>query len=49
MKIIEALDAIAKNVGCYKAILDCSEANKPFYEKCGYKVAGVQMVSLGDV
>lgn len=42
--IIHALDHIAKEVGCYKAILDCSEKNQGFYEKCGYKLAGVQMV-----
>lgn len=43
--IIQTLDAIAQAVGCYKAILDCSEKNRPFYEKCGYKLAGIQMVS----
>jgi hypothetical protein len=45
LRIIQALDAIAQEKGCYKAILDCSEHNRPFYEKCGYKLAGVQMVS----
>jgi glucosamine-phosphate N-acetyltransferase len=45
LKIIHALDHIAGKVGCYKAILDCSEKNQGFYEKCGYKHAGVQMVS----
>ena len=43
-RIIEALDHLAQAVGCYKAILDCSEKNQPFYEKCGYRLAGVQMV-----
>ncbi|KAH0613938.1 uncharacterized protein H6S33_005824 [Morchella sextelata] len=43
LKIIHALDHIAGKVGCYKAILDCSEKNQGFYEKCGYKHAGVQM------
>src|SRR5690606_5376320 len=42
--IIETLDYLAKNAGCYKSILDCSEHNVGFYEKCGHKVAGTQMV-----
>ncbi|MCJ1251500.1 Glucosamine-phosphate N-acetyltransferase-like protein [Trapelia coarctata] len=43
LRIIEALDYIAKEVGCYKSILDCSEANEGFYVKCGYKRAGLEM------
>lgn len=43
LKVIQALDYIAEQVGCYKAILDCSEKNEGFYVKCGYKKAGVQM------
>ncbi|KAG0636322.1 acyl-CoA N-acyltransferase [Tuber brumale] len=43
LRIIHALDAIAQQVGCYKSILDCSEKNQGFYEKCGFKLAGVQM------
>lgn len=43
LRIIQALDAIAQQVGCYKSILDCSEKNQGFYEKCGFKLAGVQM------
>ncbi|KAG8528672.1 uncharacterized protein KY384_006359 [Bacidia gigantensis] len=43
LRIIEALDAVAKEVGCYKTILDCSEANEGFYVKCGYKRAGLEM------
>ena len=26
----------AKDFGCYKVILDCSEENIPFYVKCGF-------------
>jgi glucosamine-phosphate N-acetyltransferase len=37
------LDYLAQNVGCYKTILDCSEANEGFYVKCGYKRAGLEM------
>ncbi|KAI5778698.1 acyl-CoA N-acyltransferase [Geopyxis carbonaria] len=48
LRLIQALDFIAQKVGCYKAILDCSEANRGFYEKCGYKVAGVQMSHYYD-
>lgn len=44
LKMIHALDDIAEKVGCYKAILDCSDKNQGFYEKCGYRIAGVQMV-----
>ncbi|RKF54406.1 Glucosamine 6-phosphate N-acetyltransferase [Golovinomyces cichoracearum] len=43
LKIIQALDYIAQRVGCYKCILDCSEANEGFYVKCGYKRAGLEM------
>ena len=45
-KVIEALDGIAQGVGCYKSILDCAEEKKGFYEKCGFKLAGLQMVSF---
>jgi glucosamine-phosphate N-acetyltransferase len=27
----------AKNRGCYKTILDCTDDVKPFYEKLGFK------------
>jgi len=43
LKIIQALDFIAEKVGCYKTILDCSEANEGFYVKCGFKRAGLEM------
>ena len=33
-----------QEAGCYKVILDCSEANVPFYEKCGLERKEVQMV-----
>ncbi|CAD6890141.1 unnamed protein product [Tilletia controversa] len=42
-KVIAALTAISEGLGAYKVFLDCSESNQPFYEKCGYKLAGVQM------
>lgn len=43
LRIIQALDYVAERVGCYKAILDCSEANEGFYVKCGFKRAGLEM------
>ena len=36
-KIITHVLEIAKNHGCYKTILDCSDSVKPFYEKLGFK------------
>ena len=33
-------------MGCYKVILDCAEANVPFYEKCGLTRKEVQMVRV---
>jgi len=43
LKLIQALDYVAAHVGCYKTILDCSEANEGFYVKCGFKRAGLEM------
>ena len=42
-KIIEHLSEESKKMGCYKTILDCSDENVGFYEKCGYKRKGAQM------
>jgi len=36
-KIITYLLEFAKNQGCYKTILDCTDDVKPFYEKLGFK------------
>ncbi len=36
-KIIKYLLEFAKNRGCYKTILDCTDDVKPFYEKIGFK------------
>lgn len=43
LRMIQALDFIAEKTGCYKTILDCSEANEGFYVKCGFKRAGLEM------
>ena len=36
-KIMKHLLEIAKDRGCYKTILDCTDDVKPFYEKLGFK------------
>jgi len=36
-KIMTYLLEFAKNRGCYKTILDCTDDVKPFYEKLGFK------------
>mmetsp|Transcript_31035 Transcript_31035/g.72549 ORF Transcript_31035/g.72549 Transcript_31035/m.72549 type:complete len:178 (-) Transcript_31035:112-645(-) len=43
IKIILALKSVAKDLGCYKLILDCSQDNVKFYERCGMKLKEVQM------
>ncbi|KAF2202109.1 glucosamine 6-phosphate N-acetyltransferas-like protein [Delitschia confertaspora ATCC 74209] len=43
LRMIQALDYVAEKVGCYKSILDCSEANEGFYVKCGFRRAGLEM------
>ncbi|KAJ3492511.1 hypothetical protein NLG97_g5343 [Lecanicillium saksenae] len=43
LRLIQALDYVAASVGCYKTILDCSEANEGFYVKCGFRRAGLEM------
>ncbi|KAJ4386183.1 Glucosamine-phosphate N-acetyltransferase-like protein [Gnomoniopsis smithogilvyi] len=43
LRLIQALDFIANKIGCYKTILDCSDANEGFYIKCGFKRAGLEM------
>lgn len=47
-RIIEELKYIGKQTGCYKIILDCSQKNVPFYEKCGFSVKELQMVVYID-
>lgn len=31
LKMIQALDGVGKNLGCYKNILNCGAQNEPFY------------------
>ncbi|KAM0257028.1 hypothetical protein ACHAQJ_004623 [Trichoderma viride] len=41
--MINALNSVAKNVGCRKTILNCSEHNIAFYKKCGFEVSSTEM------
>jgi glucosamine-phosphate N-acetyltransferase len=41
--LINKATEIAKNNGCYKIILDCSDSNIAVYEKCGFTNNGNQM------
>lgn len=43
LRMIQALDYVAEAIGCYKSILDCSDANEGFYLKCGFRRVGLQM------
>lgn len=42
-KMVEYLTKRAKEMECYKIILDCDEKNTQFYQKCGFSEKGVQM------
>ena len=42
-KLVKRLMEVAREKGCYKVVLDCSEENIRFYEKCGLKRKEVQM------
>ncbi len=42
-KIMNYLIEIAKNRGCYKTILGCTDDVKPFYEKLGFKQVGNEL------
>ncbi|KAG7194622.1 Glucosamine-phosphate N-acetyltransferase-like protein [Scheffersomyces spartinae] len=46
--LIQGLTAIAEKEGCYKVILDCSDHNVGFYNKCGYTHSGCEMVKRFD-
>ncbi|KAL7894463.1 glucosamine 6-phosphate N-acetyltransferase [Trichoderma sp. SZMC 28014] len=48
LRLIQALDHVAEKIGCYKSILDCSDANEGFYVKCGFRRAGLQMAHYYD-
>eukprot|EP00188_Purpureofilum_apyrenoidigerum_P000795 Plantae.Rhodophyta-Purpureofilum_apyrenoidigerum.ctg13884.p2 GENE.Plantae.Rhodophyta-Purpureofilum_apyrenoidigerum.ctg13884~~Plantae.Rhodophyta-Purpureofilum_apyrenoidigerum.ctg13884.p2 ORF type:complete len:144 (-),score=28.53 Plantae.Rhodophyta-Purpureofilum_apyrenoidigerum.ctg13884:5-436(-) len=43
-KLVMTLTDEARARGCYKAMLNCTEKNTGFYEKCGYERNQMQMV-----
>jgi len=43
LRIIQALTHISESSGCYKTILNCSDANIPFYQKCGFDLKENEM------
>ncbi len=43
-KIVEELTKVAKEKGCYKVILNCSEENIGFYQKSGFEQKNYEMV-----
>ncbi|KAI9319802.1 glucosamine 6-phosphate N-acetyltransferase-like protein [Dichotomocladium elegans] len=43
IRLIDQLKYMSEELGCYKIILNCTQHNIPFYEKCDMKVAQVQM------
>ena len=45
-KLVEYLVSLSKDKGVYKIILDCSESNKGFYEKCGFHQCQIQMKNI---
>ena len=47
-RLIEVLKALAVVNKCYKVILDCSEVNMRFYEKCGFAKKENQMALYLD-
>jgi glucosamine-phosphate N-acetyltransferase len=44
--LIETIIAIAKDKGCYKITLCCSDDNYTFYSKCGFEKSEIQMIML---
>lgn len=42
--MINHLIETAKNLNCYKIILNCNESNVKFYEKCGFTKKELEMV-----
>ncbi|TFK40471.1 acyl-CoA N-acyltransferase [Crucibulum laeve] len=49
LRIIQALTAISEREGCYKTILNCSDDNVPFYQKCGYEKKENEMAKYAPI
>lgn len=37
------IEMTKRTLNCYKIILCCKDSNRTFYEKCGFKVEGLEM------
>jgi glucosamine-phosphate N-acetyltransferase len=44
--MVKHLVELSKINKCYKVVLECSEENSHFYEKCGFEKRGLQMSRL---
>ncbi len=42
--LVDSLIDLGKVIGCYKVLLDCSDDNVPFYQRCGMTPKERQMV-----
>ncbi|RDB26613.1 Glucosamine 6-phosphate N-acetyltransferase 1 [Hypsizygus marmoreus] len=49
LRIIQALTGISENSGAYKTILNCSDKNIPFYQKCGFEKKENEMAKYTPV
>ncbi|PPQ73954.1 hypothetical protein CVT24_012543 [Panaeolus cyanescens] len=49
LRVIEALTGISESMGCYKTILNCSDHNIPFYEKCGFEKKENEMARYHNI
>jgi len=49
LRIIHALTHISESSGCYKTILNCSDENTPFYQKCGFEKKENEMAKYAPV
>ncbi|KAF4609857.1 hypothetical protein D9613_010437 [Agrocybe pediades] len=49
LRIIQALTTISERVGSYKTILNCSDKNIPFYQKCGFEKKENEMARYHNV
>jgi glucosamine-phosphate N-acetyltransferase len=47
--LIEKLIERARESGCYKVTLNCTEDVSAFYESCGLEKAGIQMIERFDI
>ncbi|CEL61869.1 glucosamine-phosphate N-acetyltransferase [Rhizoctonia solani AG-1 IB] len=48
LRIINTLTHISEHQGAYKTILNCSNENIPFYQKCGFKQKENEMAKYAE-